>query len=53
MNNEVFSRLMYALTKQAANYSFRDFLETWEITEEEYDQIKRYLKATYEVKTYV
>ena len=53
MNKEAFSNLMYALTKNAARYSFIDFLETWEIDEAEYDEIKKYLKETYGVKTYV
>ena len=44
---------MYALTKQAARNSFVEFLETWEITEEEYEAIKTHLAETYGVKTYV
>ncbi|MFU8688441.1 hypothetical protein ACNA6I_01285 [Rossellomorea sp. FS2] len=53
MNNEKFSQLMYALTKEAARMSFVDFLETWEISEEEYREIRKHLKETYGVKTYV
>lgn len=36
-----FSRLMYALTKEAARSSFKEFLEDWEI--ENYDEIKDFL----------
>lgn len=53
MNNEKFGRLMYALTKLAARSSFVDFLEEWEISEEEYDEISTYLRDKYNVKTYV
>jgi hypothetical protein len=53
VNKEIFSKLMYALTKNAARSSFVDFLEVWEIPEEEYDKIRDYLKETYGVKTYV
>ncbi|MEH7246509.1 hypothetical protein V7114_06890 [Neobacillus niacini] len=53
INKEIFSRIMYALTKNAARSSFVDFLEVWEIPQEEYDKIRKYLKETYGVKTYV
>lgn len=53
LNNENFSRLMYALTKNAASSSFVDFLEVWDISQEDYDQIKKYLEHTYGTKTYV
>lgn len=53
MNNEAFSRLMYALTKEAARSSFVDFLEGWDISEEEYEEIKAHLVEQYGVKTYV
>lgn len=53
MNNEIFSTLMYALTKKAASDSFMDFLESWDIPEEEYHNIRDYLKEHYGVKTYV
>ena len=32
--------LMYRLTKEAARYSFVEFLESCDISEDEYDQIK-------------
>ena len=44
-----FSNLMYALTKEAARNSFREFLEGWGI--EDYEQIKELL-AKNGVKTY-
>lgn len=53
MNNEVFGHLMYALTKTAACDSFVEFLEWWDITEEQYEEIRKYLKETYGVDTYV
>ncbi len=53
LKNETFSKLMYALTKIAARESFVEFLESWEIPEEEYDSIREYLKETYNVRTYV
>ncbi|WP_157929264.1 hypothetical protein [Paenibacillus ihbetae] len=53
MNTEKFSTLMYALTKIAARDSFMEFLENWDITEEEYNSIRDYLKEKYGVKTYV
>jgi len=53
MNNEMFSTLMYALTKKAASDSFMDFLESLGIPEEEYHKIRDYLKEQYGVRTYV
>lgn len=53
LNKADFSQLMYALTKHAANNSFADFLEVWDISQETYDQIKQYLEDAYGVKTYV
>lgn len=44
-----FSRLMYALTKEAARSSFREFLDEWDI--DNYDEIKAYL-AKNGIKTY-
>lgn len=52
MNKEVFSTLMYALTKECARSSFVEFLEEWDITYEEYQEIKEYLKENYDVNTY-
>ncbi|NEG85061.1 hypothetical protein GQQ15_06245 [Pantoea agglomerans] len=46
-----FSELMYALTKEAARNSFRDFRENWGITEDQYEEIKRFL-AENGIKTY-
>lgn len=53
MNNEAFDRLMYALTKEAARNSFVEFLETWEISNKDYAEIKKHLNEAYGVKTYV
>ncbi|MEI7219078.1 hypothetical protein WCT79_18955 [Pectobacterium carotovorum] len=46
-----FSKLMYALTKNAARSSFVEFLEYWEIKEEEYEEISKFL-AENDIKTY-
>ena len=48
-----FSNLMYAFTKEAARISFVDFLEEWEINDSDYEDIRKYLKDKYGVKTYV
>ena len=48
-----FSRLMYALTKDAARSSFVEYIEDLGISEDEYHAISKYLHETYEVKTYV
>jgi len=53
MDKEKFSKLMYFLTKDAAKYSFSEFLEEIDITEDDYIEIRNYLKETYGVKTYV
>ena len=53
IDKEMFSRIMYALTKNAARSSFVDFLEVWDIPQDEYDKVREYLKETYGVKTYV
>lgn len=52
MDNEKFGRLMYFLTKLAARDSFVDFLEDLDISEDEYEEIKKYLEETYKVKLY-
>lgn len=48
---EKFSELMYALTKEAARSSFRDFRENWGISDDQYEEIKRFLAAN-GIKTY-
>jgi hypothetical protein len=53
VDTDLFSRVMYALTKNAARSSFADFLEVWDIPHEEYHKIREYLKETYWLKTYV
>jgi hypothetical protein len=41
---------MYGLMKEARRYSLMDFLENWEITEEEYEEIRKWFKEVHEVK---
>lgn len=53
MNVAVFNMLMYALTKEAASTSFADFLERWQIADEQYEEIRKYLFEKYGVVTYV
>lgn len=53
MNNEKFGTFMYFLTKDAAKYSFSEFLEECDISEEEYGEIKKHLESTYNIKLYV
>lgn len=53
VNAEKFNTLMYHLTKQAAKFDFNEFLEDINITEEEYNIIKKYLKVKYGIETYV
>ena len=44
--------LMYYLTKNAARYSYREFLEGLEISEEEYSQIKAIWKERLGITPY-
>ena len=53
VNNEKFGTFMYFLTKDAAKYSFSEFLEECDISEEEYTAIKKHLETTYNIKLYV
>lgn len=53
MDNTVFGTLMYALLREASRRSFSEFLETWEISEEEYAEIKKHLQETYGIKLYL
>ncbi|WP_232696147.1 hypothetical protein [Brevibacillus daliensis] len=50
VDNEKFSTLMYALTKNAARNSFVDFLEEWDLTKDDYDDIKEHLIETYGIR---
>jgi hypothetical protein len=43
MKNDLVSRYLYALEKLAARDSFVDFLDNWEINEDEYREIKKFL----------
>lgn len=45
--------LMYALTKNAARSSYRDFLEYLEISDDEYERIKSVWKDKLGVEPYV
>lgn len=47
---EALETLMYGLMKEARRNSFMDFLENWEITEEEYDEIKEWFKDELNIK---
>jgi hypothetical protein len=53
MDNKKFEKLMYGLLKSASTNSFVDFLETWDISEQEYNEIKKYLELTYNIKLYL
>jgi hypothetical protein len=53
MNEEKFSKLMYYMTKRCAQISWIDFLSSIGLTEEDWDEIKEYLKENYNVKTYI
>ena len=56
MNKELqekMNRLMYGLTKKAAQSSFVEWLEHWDITMDEYKQIKEYWKTMGIHNTYV
>jgi hypothetical protein len=46
---EKLSIFMYALIKNARRDSFVDFLEYWDITWEEYEEIVRHFEDTYEI----
>jgi hypothetical protein len=48
-----FEKLMYFLIKDSAKYSFREFLEEIGLTDDDYQEIKKYLKETYGIKTYL
>lgn len=56
MNEELqkkMQRLMYFLTKNAARESFMDFLEYSDISEEDYQEIKREWKDKLGITPYV
>lgn len=53
MDNKKFEKLMYGLLKNASRISFVDFLETWDISEQEYGEIKKHLESTYGIKLYL
>lgn len=43
-------RFMYGLMKEARRHSFMDFLENWDITEEEYEEIEKFFKEGLNIK---
>ncbi len=53
MDSKKFETLMYGLLKNASRISFVDFLETWGISKQEYDEIKKHLETTYNIKLYL
>jgi len=56
MNEELQKKMqtiMYALTKNAARQSFSEFLEDWDISDEDYDEIKKVWAEKLGVKPYV
>jgi hypothetical protein len=52
-HKELFSRLIFSMTKSAARLSFIDFLSELNISEKDYQVIRDYLSVKYGVKTYV
>ncbi|WHY75723.1 hypothetical protein QNH20_16525 [Neobacillus sp. WH10] len=53
MDNKKFEKLMYFLIKDAAKYSFVEFLDESGLTEEDFEEIKKYLQETYGIKMYL
>ncbi|MBT2735170.1 hypothetical protein [Bacillus sp. ISL-7] len=43
------NQFMYAVMKEARRYSLMELLETWEITEEEYEEIKEWFWKEHKV----
>lgn len=48
-----FETLLYFLVKNAANIDFPEFLESAELTPEDYESIKKYLEFTYGTNMYL
>lgn len=42
--------LMYALMKEARRDSFMEFIDDWDISVEEYDEISAWFKETLDIK---
>jgi len=53
MDNDKFQTFMYFLIKDAAKYSFAEFLEEAGLTEKDYDEIKTELESRYGIKLYL
>lgn len=45
--------LLYFLIKDAAKYSFTEFLEEIGLTDNDYQEMKKYLEETYGIKMYL
>ncbi|MCS5499824.1 hypothetical protein NY607_01735 [Lysinibacillus sp. A4] len=50
MQPKMLNDFMYALMKEARRDSFREFLENWEITQEEYEEIEAWFKNKLGIK---
>lgn len=51
--NKKMQTIMYALTKEAARFSYKEWREEWGITNEEYVEIKKIWKEKLGIKPYV
>ena len=55
MNDElkkVFSEVMYLLTKECSYYDLKEYFNLNGIKDEDWEEIKKYLKDNYNVQTY-
>ena len=50
---EKMQRLMYALIKNAARYSYKEFLEELEISEDDYKEIKKIWAEKLNIEPYI
>lgn len=50
MKPEKLDTFMYALMKKARMHSFLNFLEDWDISEDEYEEIKKFFKEKLDIK---
>ena len=46
----VLDEFMYALMKEARRYDFTEFLETWSISEDDYENIENWFKDKLNIK---
>lgn len=47
---EKLEKFMYALMKEARRDSLMDFIEYWNITEDEYEEIEQWFSSKFEIK---